>query len=212
MKRFLPLLLLLSAFTLPQDNPMIKGRLKQVNHYMSKQQSNFFYDELGRITRIEEPYGETYTYTYNANFIYRHWKDPRGRESYDTIIEKAVYQEDSMIGSKSFWKSAYDLEGNMALQTYHPLKGKMRKAGKEQYRYHYDYYPQKWDSTVSMLVDCECDASRHLLKTSIGINSKGDTTRYFNYKYILDSTGRVNTRMKYYRTGQLYDSIGYVYY
>lgn len=212
MKKFLPLILLLSAFTLPQDNPMWKGHLKQVNHYMSGQKSNLYYDELGRLIKEEEPYGVLYTYSYNANYVYRYWKHPGGYESYDTLIKKAANYTDSIIGDDSRWTMDYDVEGNVLSRIYTPLRGKNRRPGKDEYTYFYEYYPQKWDSSVAMFLQCGCDSKVNLVKKKVGINAKGDTTQYFNYKYILDNTGRVNTRMKYYRTGQLYDSIGYVYY
>jgi len=216
MKKIIPLAMLLligiMAF-MPQDNSaVIKGRIKYIQHYLSGQRSNFYYDAQGRTKLVEDPYGVTWTYTYYANYVYRVWKDPRGYSQYDTLIEKSAHHLDSIVNDSWSWKLDYDIEGNILSEAYMPLHGKKRKPGNAEYVYSFDYYPEKWDSLTSGILGCECDSKKNLLKTEVGVNAKGDTTQYFTFKYKVDTTGRVLQRMKYYRTGQLYDSIGYFYY
>jgi hypothetical protein len=210
--RFFLLMAVTALMAFQINSTVIKGKLKQVVHYLSGQKTNFFYDELGRLKHIDDPYGVTWDFTYSANYIYRVWKDPRGYTETDTGIEKAANHIDSVLGDNSVWKLEYDIEGNVLSQTYTPLHGKKRKPGKAEYFYSYNYYPTKWDSSLANIWGCMCDPRINLRKTEIGVNAKGDTIIYFTYRYQLDTAGKVVKRMLYYRTGQLYDSVGYFYY
>ncbi len=161
---------------------------------------------------MDAPYGETWDYQYNANYVYRQWKDPRGYSRYDTLVEKGAHHLDSVIGDNRAWMLDYDIEGNILGEAYIPLRGKKRKPGQAEYFYTYDYYSKTVNSLLYGVTGCICAVKNNLLKKLVGVTDKGDTTQYFTYKYIVDSSGRVLQRMKYYRTGQLHDSVGYVYY
>jgi hypothetical protein len=203
------LILLQSMF--PQNNSyFIKGRLKRIDHYLSSTHTDYFYDNKGRMSRIEEPYGAKEVYTYYENLAFREWTDRYQRVRYDTIIYKSADRMDSIIGKKYFDKFTYDEVGNRIEESYMRTRGKNKRPVKE-YRYLYDYYDKEID-TVNADFLRENPWGRKLLKRVIGVEQNGDTTYWFTFSYRFDTTGYMIGRNEYYRTGQLYDSVGYSYY
>ncbi len=204
----------ITAFVQQNNSAAIKGKLKRVDLYLSGTHEDYFYDDYGRLSDVQLPYGKHYTYTYSGNSVFVEHIDPAYGNYYDTLIMKTYGLVDSILGESRFWTYDYDIKGNLTSKNYVPLRGKKRKPGRDQFHYYYDYYSEKWDSASADMFACGCAnrGGRNLMKRFIGIDTKGDTTVYFTYKYYFDKEEKVKTRTKYYRTGQLYDSLGFSYY
>lgn len=203
-----------TAFIQQNNSAVIKGKLKRIDRFMSGTHEDYFYDAYGRLATVYLPYGKKYTYTYSGNYVFVENIDPAYGNYNDTIIMKTYGLVDSVVGESRFWTLDYDVKGNVTSQDYVPLRGKKRKPGREQFHNYYDYYSEKWDSASADVFACGCRNrdGRNLMKAFVGVNADGDTTEFFTYKYFFDKEERVKTRTKYYRTGQLYDSLGFSYY
>lgn len=210
---FLLLAFATSAFVQQNNSAVLKGKLKRVDVFMSGTHSDYLYDDLGHLKSVIYPYGRSATFTYSNNLVYADHIEPSGKNYLDTLMVKNGRLE-SVLGKPSIWITEYDEKGNIISQKYVTRKSKKGKSSKSGFTYFYDHYPEQWDSITIDLWACECPIKdgRNLLKTAVGINAKGDTTYYFRYKYGFDKEGRVKGRTGYYRTGQLYDSIGFCYY
>jgi hypothetical protein len=204
----------LVAFIQQNNTAIIKGKLKRVDMFLSGTHYDYLYDAFGRIAIVQYPYGKKKNFTYSGNYVFMETIDPTDETYYDTLVMKSYGLIDSALSAKSFWSVDYDLNGNISSEKYTPLKGKKRKPGKTKFTYSFEYYSQKWDSASFDLLACGCEEKdgRNLLKTKVGIDAKGDTTLFFTYKYYFDKEGILKARTEYYRTGQLYDSIGFSYY
>ena len=205
---------LITAFIQQNNSAVVKGKLKRIDRYMSGTHEDYFYDDYGRLSHVVLPYGKHYTYTYSGNFVFVENVDPTQDTYYDTLIMKTYGLVDSIVGEDRFWNYSYDISGNLTSQSYVPLRGKKRKPGKEQYHTYLEYYKEQWDSASADVFACGCRSKggRNLMKKIVGVTANGDTTEFFTYRYYFDKEERVKTRTKYYRTGQLYDSLGFSYY
>lgn len=218
MKKTLTLIFVLLAivsFTYQESTPaMIKGKVKCIHFYQSGTKQYYTYDNEGRVLCIQKPYGKKDTFSYAGNLIYIEHFDPRGYVHHDTMILKGSQMVDSIVSDKSFWQADYDLDRTVTKEVYVPLKGKNRKPGRVMYTYTYNYYCGIQDATGKSDTSNPCIGytGHKWIKTEIGVDAKNDTFYYLSYKYLFNKNNGVNTRMRYYRTGQLYDSIGYTYY
>lgn len=203
-----------TAFIQQSNSAVIKGKLKRIDRFLSGTHEDYLYDSYGRLSTVYLPYGKKYTYTYSGSYVFVENIDPTRAVHYDTLIMKTYGLVDSALSEESIRNFSYDFSGNLTSQNYVPLVGRKRKAGKNQYHYYLDYYSQQWDSVSADVFACSCGGKvgRNLLKTLVGINAGGDTIEYFTYKYSFDKEEKVKTRTKYYRNGQLYDSLGFSYY
>lgn len=218
MYKTLPLLLLLTMFATSfqqgDNSAVVKGKIKRVDNYLSGTHRDYLYDMEGRLVSSQMPYGEKQTRAYYANFVFIETVNSGGETRYDTLVMKAANLVEKGISARYTWQYEYDINGNVVSETYVPLKGKKRKPGKPGNSYTFSYYCDKANSAPadSSIYPCDNYQKVPLVKTVVGVTAKGDTNYYFYYKYLFDKAGRVETRMMYYRTGQLYDSVGYVYY
>ncbi|HLP21542.1 MAG TPA: hypothetical protein VK174_14615 [Chitinophagales bacterium] len=215
-KAFLSLLglVILASFSLQDAPGIIKGKVKCIHFYQSGTKQYYTYDNEGRVLSIQKPYGEKETYSYSGNLIFVENFDPRGYTTHDTMVIKAAGLVDSIISEESFWLADYDLDRAITKEVYVPLHGRKRKPGNVQYVYTYNYYCGADDvnGKINAPQPCHNYTGCKWIKTEIGVDTKNDTFYYLNYKYILNADESIRTRTRYYRTGQLYDSIGYTYY
>lgn len=218
MKRLILLLFILPvivSFNRQQEVPaLVKGKLKCIHFYLSGTTQYYTYDNEGRLLSIQKPYGKKETYSYSGNLVFIEKYDPRGYIRHDTMVIKASNMVDSVISDQSFWQVDYDLNHTITKEVYVPLLGKKRKPGNVKYTYTYNYYCGADDvnGKAQQLNPCAGYTGHKWIKTAVGVNAKNDTFYYLRYKYLLNANESTHTRMRYYSTGQLYDSIGYTYY
>lgn len=211
-KLLLLLLCLATSFTLPEDPTVLKGRLKRIDFYLSATHEDYSYNTQGQLICIQKPYGKKVNYSYSGNITYIETIDPRGFTRYDTLIHKASNLTDTILTEKGFWLPQYDLERNLTSEVYVPLTGKKRKPTTPKYLHTYSYYCNEKADSNSFNYPCDNIYGHHFKKSHVCVDAKGDTVYQFNFSYRFDKNGKVITAMKYYSTGQLYDSVGYTYY
>lgn len=192
--------------------PILKGRIKRIDNYLSHTHTDYTYDSEGRLLQINYPYGEKVSYSYHANMKFIEETDRWGYTKHDTISIKRSNMADSIWNEYGVWLAEYDLDQKLTREVYVPVRGKRRRAGSQHYTHTYSYYCSKNDPSSFSSFPCDNIEGCQYLKCHTCIGPKGDTIYNFYYRYLFNEQGKVKTGMEYYSTGQLYDSVGYTYY
>jgi hypothetical protein len=188
-------------------------KLRRIEDYKSLTHIDLDYDSAGRLLSIRFPYGAKTFFTYSDSLAFIKHLNQYGKMFYDTALINNFWMPDSVFSARQSEIFKYDKGGNIVEENYIKTKSKKRKPANK-YTYHWEYYNQSDSLNASTIIKLRNEGKRtdKLVKRVIGIEPNGDTTYWFDYKYRCDSTAIIIGRNTYYRTGQLYDSIGYIYY
>lgn len=232
----IPVILLLTAFQSQPGNSLI--RIKEIDNLKTGSSVSYTYDEQGRILTSKSSKGHSLQYRYVSNLVIRQsydgpnqgvqidtlqlnsngWADmgtsffngksqSRNKCKFDEngfMVEEKQYRNDICIGTSI----NIILNGNKIAYTY--LDEKKAVLSKVTYTYYPDKLNTIGDENAGMLFHGH--DSKNLMKQSIALDEKGDTTSIVFYSYKFDSQGRVIQKVLRQKNGALQDSTGYIYY
>jgi hypothetical protein len=211
-------------------------KIKQTVNFLSGNKTEYFYDSIGRVSRVKNSKNITTTYLYYGNIIVKSISGiPNDKDVTDTFflnnknraekltsstggrqqfeydakghfIQAMEYGNDQLLG-KNIWKWEGD---NLKSTTSYDDEGKM---GTSMVYYYFDDKP----NTISqkyMGMEYMGQDSKNAIKETFAtgwMTAKGDTIHTI-YKYQFNEQGAIKIKAVYNKTGKLTDSIGYTYY
>jgi hypothetical protein len=233
--RFALMCVSITLFAFHPQSVQQAPKIKQQINLKNSTSSTFFYNELDQLLRVENTNGATTKYLYAKGKIVKEDYDKSGKIiSVDTFFINQSGRATLVVSNNGgFQKFEYDSLGK-------PQKSEMNTGklfvGKNEYKWkdanqqkliqynenskvsntiYYDYYLDRIN-TISEKNMCRDFFNRHsknLVKESMAVSASqpSDTTRLF-YRYEFSTEGIVNKKITRKKSGELVDSIAFIYY
>lgn len=237
-KIFLLLLIVpgMMAFVNFQSASLALKKIKKTVNLITGTVSEYYYNSDGTLASVQSSKGSKATYRYESGMVIRHFYDSliqqntfdtffidqKGRaanretrlDAYSTSAAKFEFDADNRLMSESFYSNgALAFSNKKIISDGNEIS--LTQSDKDGIRQTIYYrYATKLNTigNENMGMDFMGRSPKNLLRESVSVSSKGDTTSHLTYRYRVDAAGIVILKVGYRKAGGLVDSTSYSYY